>query len=163
MIYITLYILYNSKKIYLIYIYNIYICITYQCLSNRYIYIYIISTLYIYIYTTLLIQKKQGNIDPCGILSGTYVSYNDLGRSHELHLGCQANLAQEQAFHGDPELQREAKRPRPVLRPHTAPAVVRARESASKKPPVKPFGELLIDDFSLGKAGASKVFRPTLK
>jgi hypothetical protein len=49
------------------------------------------------------------------------------------------------------------------LRPHTAPEVVRARESASKKPPAKPFGELLIEDFSLGKAAASKVFRPTLK
>ena len=73
------------------------------------------------------------------------------------------NLAQEGAFDGDPNLHRAAKRPRPTLRPHTAPEVVRARESASKKPPVKPFGELLIEDFSLGKAAASKVFRPTLK
>ena len=73
------------------------------------------------------------------------------------------NLAQEGAFDGDPDLHRAAKRPRPSLRPHTAPEVVRARESASKKPPAKPFGELLIEDFSLGKAAASKVFRPTLK
>ena len=49
------------------------------------------------------------------------------------------NLAQEGAFDGDPGLHRAAKRPRPSLRPHTAPEVVRARESASKKPPVKPF------------------------
>ena len=74
--------------------------------------------------------------------------------------GPTTNLAQERASDGD---HRGAKRPRPVLRPHTAPEVVRARESASKKPPVKPLGELLIEDFSLGKAAASKVFGPTLQ
>ena len=69
-------------------------------------------------------------------------------------------LVQDHASTSD---QPALKIPRVVLRPHTAPHVVAARERAeSRKPPVKPteLSDLLIDDFSTGKASASKVLWP---
>lgn len=51
------------------------------------------------------------------------------------------------------------KRPRPTLRPHTAPHVVKARESASSRAAPKPkdLGKLLLEQFSTGATSAVKV------
>lgn len=67
---------------------------------------------------------------------------------------------QEGASPAEAAAGRQPKYPRPTLRPHTAPAVVIARESVASKKTAKQtdFGESLIEDFSLGKSSASKVF-----
>ena len=52
-----------------------------------------------------------------------------------------------------------SSRPRPRLRPYTAPCVVAAREGANpKKRPLDAaeYGELLIDEFATGSSGAIK-------
>lgn len=64
----------------------------------------------------------------------------------------------------DGERSQSMKRPRPTLRPHTAPDVVKARETAStswrdRKP--ADLGDMLLEDFSTGKSSASKVGRQT--
>lgn len=72
---------------------------------------------------------------------------------------------QDDASTSDQCPQPALKIPRVVLRPHTAPHVVAARERAeSSKPPVKPaeLSDLLIDDFSTGKASATKVLWPIM-
>ena len=52
-----------------------------------------------------------------------------------------------------------SKKPRPTLRPHTAPAVVKAREAALPKRETRPpeFASLLVDAFSSGKTSATQV------
>lgn len=68
-------------------------------------------------------------------------------------------MLQEQTLRSESG-QPPSKRPRPTLRPHSAPHVVRARETASSsRGAAKPaeFGELLLTDFSTGKSSAAKV------
>ena len=50
-----------------------------------------------------------------------------------------------------------SKRPRPVLRPHTGPDVVLAREKAKPKPLRRDFGESLVDEFASGSSSACRV------
>eukprot|EP00438_Fugacium_kawagutii_P028545 Skav222542 [mRNA] locus=scaffold2875:264283:269599:+ [translate_table: standard] len=67
---------------------------------------------------------------------------------------CQAGA--ERPSHEQPN----AKRPRPALRPHTAPQVVRAREQATApKPAVAPLGEMLVEEFAAGSSSACRVQR----
>ena len=58
----------------------------------------------------------------------------------------------------DLSLEPPLKRPRPTLRPHTAPHVVKARESASSRAAPKPkdLGKLLLEQFSTGATSAVK-------
>ena len=65
-------------------------------------------------------------------------------------------LSKDQA---DADAAREvpSKRPRPVLRPHTGPDVVLAREKAKPKPVHRDFGESLVDEFASGSSSACRV------
>lgn len=67
-------------------------------------------------------------------------------------------MASEAGTERPTQEQPAAKRPRPALRPHTAPHVAQAREQATKtKPAVAPLGEMLVEEFAAGSSSACRV------